>query len=419
MAKIALSITEGRVIRDFFENGLLDLANQQGLEIICFTPAARVDEFVSKWSRPNVQFLPLYPYALRGRAYRGARLRDLLLKRGKWSLQLWRRLEPYFFRGEPAYMDAMKDVALAVITNPLFHEEMAIYSTALELGIPTVGVLRSWDNLYKGFRIRPDMLAVWNPVNRREAMDLMMYESEQVIMLGATQFDPYFDPDSSWSRERFAHSMGLDVNRPIITMATLGAFLPKFDETYLADILLEAIRTGQIDPESQLVIRLHPASKMEYFSKYVDMPDVRLSHPAGYIPTLGWTMTRDDVVFMANLLRHSDVVISPGSTITIETAIFDTPTIVPIFNAYQPELNKEQYDRHLSTHFKRLADLDLIPIVREPEGLISAINCALADKTWYREQRTQLVHDYIHFTDGRSVIRLVEWIVKLANQHNG
>jgi CDP-glycerol glycerophosphotransferase (TagB/SpsB family) len=231
--------------------------------------------------------------------------------------------------------------------------------------------------------------------------------------LGAAQFDAYFAPGTTWSREQFASYYQLDSSRPVIVLATLGAFLHLYDETYLVDWLLQEIANGGIPGKPQIVIRLHPASKLEYFQKYLSHPDVRISFIQGYIPSLGWTMTRDDVIAVANLLRHADLVISPGSTITIEAAIFDTPTIVPLFHVYQPELGKKQYDFHLRNHFKRLRELDLVPFADTPDELRSYVNRALTDKSWYRNQRTQLVHDYICFTDGRSAERLSDLILQL------
>jgi CDP-glycerol glycerophosphotransferase (TagB/SpsB family) len=126
-------------------------------------------------------------------------------------------------------------------------------------------------------------------------------------------------------------------------------------------------------------------------------------------------MAREDVITVANILRHSDVVISPGSTITIETAIFDTPTIVPVFHTYQPELGSLQFNQHLATHFRRLQELDLVPIVNDSESLVQAIHHALNDRTWYQQQRAQLVREYICYTDGKSTQRLADLICKLIH----
>ena len=410
--KIVLSITEGRVIRDLFENGFLNMVRAHHLDVICFTPAARVPQFVAQWSQPGIIFCQLKSYELESRTYRSLKIRDALLRHARFLLPLWRRNAPKLSAPEPALMNEMNGVRLVVLTHPMFHTEFPVFRAALELKIPTLGVLRSWDNLYKGLRIMPDTLAVWNEVNRGEAVRLMGYNPEQVKVIGGAQFDPYFAPDTNWTREQLAAHLQLDVSRPIIVLATLGAFLHLYDETYLADWLLNEIDNGNIPGRPQVVIRLHPASTLEHFQKYLSNPDVRISFIQGYIPSLGWTMNRCDVIELANLLRHSDLVISPGSTITIEAAIFDTPTVVPLFHTYQPELGKQQYDFHLRNHFKRLRELALVPFVNAPEELLIAVNRALADKSWYRTQRAQLVHDYIHFIDGHSTERLVDLITQ-------
>ena len=164
-----------------------------------------------------------------------------------------------------------------------------------------------------------------------------------------------------------------------------------------------------------MVCRLHPWSRFEHFQRYAEHPDVRLSYVDRYLPVLTWYMTRQDVVLVANMLHHADAVITPGSTITLEAAIFDTPTLVPIFHPYQPEKAQDYFTRVVfGKHFKRIEQLDLVPVIRQPEDFVPAINRCLADPDWYRAQRARLVRDYLHFTDGRSVERFVNLIFRLV-----
>ncbi len=417
MINIIISFSEGRVVRDLFYNSFPELLHQYGLNLEVFTPAQRVPEFTQRWEQPGVRFYPLPPCSLSKSEYRALAIRARIIQSAPRLLDLWLRIErAQYNQPDPAIVGVFRreNPSLLVITNPMQHHELPVFRAAQSLGIPTLGVIRSWDNLYKGLRLRPDVLAVWNPINREEAIRLMKYPPERVEMIGATQFDPYFDPAGVCTRQEFAAGLGLDPARPIITLATLGAFQHQYDETYLMDWLMDAIRAGELPPEAQVICRLHPASRLEQFLKYQAYPNVRLSFIDKFIPSLGWTMTREDVFFVANLLRHSDVVISPGSTITIETAIFDTPTIVPIFHTYQPEAGKLQFNQHLATHFRRLKELDLVPIVDTPEALAEATRRALADRSWYRAQRKQLVDDYIYFTDGKSTERLVDLINRLS-----
>jgi len=414
---VALSFHEGRVVRDLFHNGLLEALGERGIGVLLVTPAAKVPAFVREWSRPNTLFAPLPRYSLSRNQERALSLAKRLAGAGSLRSRAWQLVYRRLFAPDPSYVELIRTLGctLAVVTNPISHFEMPFLRAAQEVGITTLGVVRSWDNLYKHLRLRPDWLAVWNEVNRREACRLAGYRPDRVVVTGASQFDGYFGPDSVWSREQFTSTMDLDPGRPIVTVATLGELQYLYDETYLPDLLLKAVSDGALPPGTQLVCRLHPASRLEHFGAYASSPDVRVSYMKGYIPTLGWTMTRDDVVHVANLLRHSDVVVSPGSTITVEAAIFDTPCVVPVFHPYQPELALRQFQGHtLATHYRRLVELDLVPIIEREEDLIPAINRCLASPAWYRSEREQLVRDYVSFTDGRSTQRVADLICRLA-----
>src|SRR5207244_9305221 len=59
--RVAMSVTEGRTVRDLFANGVLELLGEAGVEVTVFTEAVMVPQFVAEWSRPNVRFEPFYP----------------------------------------------------------------------------------------------------------------------------------------------------------------------------------------------------------------------------------------------------------------------------------------------------------------------------------------------------------------------
>lgn len=416
---IAFSFTEGRIVRDLFYNNFFNILINNNYMIKIFSPAARVDSFVKKWGKPKQKILTLKPFLWKDKSATLLRWRNRILNYMPFLLTMWLFIEKLL--ADPPDPKIINELIndkpkLVVITNPMEHHEYPLYRAAQYLGIPTLGVVRSWDNLYRGFRIRPDHLAVWNSINKNEAIEIQRFNPDKVHIIGATQFDPYFQDEGKISKDSFAKLLNFNPKKPLITLALLGPFQHQYDETYLLDWLIGAIESGQIPKESQIVCRLHPWSRLEQFLKYQKYDFIRLSWMTEFIPSLGWTMTKEDVYFVGNLLRHSDVVISPGSTITIETAIFDTPTLLPIFHTYQPELGKIQFNNHLSTHFKRLKDLDLVPIIETPDDLAKAINHCLLDRSWYREARKHLVDDYMHFTDGKSTDRLAELIIKLGQE---
>lgn len=325
----------------------------------------------------------------------------------------------YLYSPPQEYLEQFrqKRPSLLVVTHAHLLNESELISAARSLKIPVLGIVRSWDNVHKGLQSRTDHIAVWNEINRNEVIELDRYRPSDVTMVGASQFDPYFQEDTVWSREKLAERFNLDPARPILLFASLGNFIPGLDETCWMDQLLALLDKGAIPGDCQIICRLHPLSRFEHFQRYTRHRNVRLSYVEGYYPGLTWYMTRDEVVEVGNMLRHADIVMTPTSTITLEAAIFDRPTIVPIFHPYQPERAKAFFStRQLGKHFGRIERLDLVPIIRRAEDFAPAINHCLQDPNWYKAERAQLVRDYVHFTDGRSVERLSKLIQQLAEQ---
>jgi len=251
MTRIIVSVDEGRTVRDLFYNGFLDLLIEKGFEISIFTEAVTVPPFIQSWKKPGVEFHRLLPTSFtKARNYAFRARRKLM----QWNiprplLEGYLALEQHFlYPAREEYIQQLKDnkPALLVTTNALSIREVDLVNSAHTLGIPTVGLVRSWDNVHKGLQSRPQHLAVWNEVNRQEVISLDRYQPQNVTIVGPCQFDPYFSPDTIWSREKFAALFDLDPNRPIILFATLGYFIPGLDETCWMDVLLDKIAQGAI-----------------------------------------------------------------------------------------------------------------------------------------------------------------------------
>jgi len=417
---IVVSITEARTIRDLFNNGFLDRLLSQGYRITICTEAVTYPPIVAEWEKRGIQVLKMVPMVATSMIQR--RTRQVRRKLAKWQFTwLLERFNDWERRKvvppNPYYLEWLRENKpdLVVATNPRLYHEASLISSAIELKIPTIGVVMSWDNVHKGINTRPERIVVWNDINKQELQDLEGYRPEQVKVIGAPPFDPYFNPENIWNREKFADHFRLDPNRPIIMFATLGQFFVTLDETVWMDLLIKAVDKGELVGNPQIICRLHPLSRYEFFQKYTTHKDVRLSHINKYIPVLGWYMDRADVIEMANMLYHSAVVITPGSTVTLEAAIFDKPTIIPVFHPYQPERGKHYFDTYAFTrHFDRIMKNKIVEVVRDQGKFIPLINQALEDKTLNSAGRKQLVQDYVHFTDGESTERLADLCIKLA-----
>jgi hypothetical protein len=163
---------------------------------------------------------------------------------------------------------------------------------------------------------------------------------------------------------------------------------------------------------------MHPWSRDTYFKALADRPDVVVSRYENYVPGLTWTPTRDETILAGNLLRHADVIISPGSTMCIEAAIFDTPTVVPAFNEYMPEVFDAYFrETWLDQHFGRLNRNDWVPVARTGADMIAWINKALSDKSWYSEGREEIRGELLGPLDGNATERFADVVIRAATGH--
>jgi CDP-glycerol glycerophosphotransferase (TagB/SpsB family) len=286
--------------------------------------------------------------------------------------------------------------------------------------VPTVGNVISWDNPYRSFAAWPDVITCWSEETKEDCATMCAHPAGRIRVVGAPQFDAYCSDDFLWPKEKLCSKLGLDPARPIILYATLGQGLPFVDETGTFAAYLEAVDRGLIEQNPQTVLRLHPLSRLPYFESLIDRDDVVVSRFTGYLPGMMWAPSRDEIVLAGNLLAHAAVCVSPGSTMTIEAAIFDTPTVMPAFNPLTGEEYKKFFEIvWLKRHFRRLIEEDLIPVANSTAELVGAINTALHNPAWYRDQRVSLRDTILGPLDGRSTERLAGVVVSAGRIRGG
>lgn len=419
MPHILIEIHEGQIVRNLLENGLLNLLQGQHTKIILVTSAARVASFTAQYGGPNIEFHDLGLLAHSGLSawenYEFA-LGQRLSLAGIHGLRrfIWNRLaEPWVAQRtqrERAFLESHRpDIVVSTHLSQVYGR--GLVAAATQMGIPTVGNLNSWDNAWKGLKVRPALVTCWSETNKSELCNLASYRPEQVQVIGATAFDVYFAPDAQWNRAQLCAKLGLDAQRPVVLFATLGQFKQQIDETSPLEVLMKSIQIGAIPRRPQVVVRLHPWSRETYFKSLLKYPDVTISRYERYIPGLTWTPTREETILAGNLMRHADVVISPGSSMVVEAAIFDTPVVVPIFNEYMPEVFEKYFQQTwISKHFGHIYRNNWVSIAKQPEEMISAINTALTNPDWYQDGRRQIRENILGPLDGKATERFASAI---------
>lgn len=296
--------------------------------------------------------------------------------------------------------------------------EIRLLRQARRRGVRSVSVVYSWDNLSsKGVMgAVADRLIVWSEIMRREAEELHDIPGHRVDICGAAQFDVYGRPAGLRSREEFCRRMRLDPTRPIVT---LGTITPRFFPTNLeiAQILVDAIRSGDLPRECQLLIRLHP----QVINKGVAADDlgpyrafeaahegVRLNVPETVVWGSLASPAPDDGQVLAEILRHSAVLIHPGSTLAVDAAAMDCPVIGLGFDGFVAKPYGESIRRWWDfTYMQAVVRSGGQPIARDRPELLALVRRYLEDRSVDRDGRARLRDAVAFRIDGQSAERVV------------
>jgi len=413
MTTIVISVQTGMVARDLLRCGPLErILGHPAARVVLLTPGVRDPAFVDEFAQARLDVVPLDPYAPSPLVWR------LMTRRWRYArspamADLVHSVEQRLIPTPAAYTALFQKYAprLVVSGDPLRPGDANLIATARRHGVPTLGSVRSWDNILKHLRTRPDALTVWNALNAQEAVKIDRYRPDQVTQVGAPQLDGYFqNPGPLMTREE----LGLDPRKKALVLAT-SSFTYDSDQTYLVDMLLDAIRGGEIRHPLQIVLRLHPDDRVGRYLKYRHAPEIVLDVPERFFATLGWTMTRADLDRMVALLRHADLVVNFATTVTLESAIVDTPTLLVAFSPIDPdEMQRYVVGLHFRMHYKALVERDLVPVAWDRTQLVGWINRYLDDPSLYRTQRAAIVREWVQFTDGASGQRLGDAILRHA-----
>ena len=161
-------------------------------------------------------------------------------------------------------------VVLASLTYSR-SQQLDLLKAARSLGIPVAAAIMSWDHLSSKalLHLTPDLVIVWNEVQRREAIEMHGLPAERIVETGAQCYDQWFSRTPAQSREAFCRAVGLDPARPFVLWVH-SALSPTPDppEPVLVRRWIEALRASA-DPTLRdigVLVRPHPERMKEWTS---------------------------------------------------------------------------------------------------------------------------------------------------------
>ena len=273
-----------------------------------------------------------------------------------------------------AFYHEVKSILIAITPKKLFcsHQRgvqcAPIFAAAQDLGIETITVIYSWDNLPKArMALQADKYLVWSDYMQQE---LQLYypeiKEEQIFVTGTPQFECYKQPENIIPKEAFYNQYDLDLNKKIICYSGDDVLTCPDDPKYLDDLADELIKNN-LDNKYQILLRRCPVDISGRFDKIISKyPDLIKQAPPlwNFEPNSSWTTIYplpEDVKLLVSTVYYSDLVVNLGSTMAFDFGMFGKPCI---YINYDQE-DKVDLDWSVRTiynfqHFKSMPNKEVV-----------------------------------------------------------
>ncbi|MBI5526054.1 MAG: hypothetical protein HY897_06935 [Deltaproteobacteria bacterium] len=324
------------------------------------------------------------------------------------------------------YREMFRNARPAVVAgfSPEGPREMLLVETARAAGIRTAVMVRSRDNLSAKIHHMPraDRYLVWSEATK--SFFLKMYpevEPEDVVVTGSPQFDRHRDSGFALGREELFGRVGLDPARPLVvyTMATPGLIDL---ETDIVQHLADAAHARKFAGGAQLLVRGHPRmfgsnlpllareyDEAKCYPKRGSSPYRSAEHEAHVVRLI----LEDEPVHLATLACQ-DVQVNVCGTMTIDSAIYDKPTVNVYYDIPRASHGFSVRRFYERSDVKEMMAYGASRLARSPEECIALINRYLEDPTLDAAGRRRAREEDCGPLDGRAGARIAEALKELA-----
>lgn len=434
MKTVFITSFHGLVSR-VLEAGIIDLLKKAGVRIILFVSADKADYFKKVFSGPAVSIEPIdYRPTLWEKRFNNLALLFLPTRtmRVKWRCDIRNRLGYFLNSIVPRFLPpAFLGFILQRLENVFVHPELDLYfkkynpdlvfstdlqinsdiaflKVARQMGVKTVGMIRSWDNpTAKGLlRFVPDKIIAVNEVVKEEVVQYNGVAAGKIAVTGFPPYDAYVNRPRR-NRVDFFKELGADPNKKLIFFAPAG---DRYIDTDWQ--LFEILRSAP-----QILVRFPPGDTVT-LKNFQRPPNMFFYQPGVGFGKGGFKsreMTYEDVFSLADQLYYSDVIITGPSTIIVDAAAFDKPII---FYAIDGEEKDRPYCQSLRRyydydHLKKIIQTGGVRLARNRQELLAGINKYIADPSLDAEGRRRIREEQCWRLDGKSSSRLANCILSL------
>ena len=449
---IFIVIYRGLIGRNIFRSDIFKiLKNRSDLKIILFLPPGVPEYFKQEFGGENIIFEEINPpklsrfrkmvfmYLLKhhlftvttrsaawfgsGKPRRGLKEKLnyiifwpalFILSKLPFSSKMFQYLEAKLYPDTlyDEYFDKYKPDALFV-TNLLSTTDSPFIKAAKRKAVPSICLLKSWDNLDKyGMQAKVNKLLVQNSNLKKMALRWHGYKDNEVEIVGFSQFDIYTKKDLIMPRDEFFKKTGLDPNRKIIFFGSEGKWSPN-DESQI-DVIYKAIQESKFSSPCSLIIRPYFGDiYKDRYKPYKDRPNIYVddSHRIHKFWPDMWDPTGEELVLFMNILRYSDVTINIKSTLALDAACLDKPIIAVRYGAFINNGRDATPDLYDHLHYVDVMKTGGLNVVDNDGELLAAIDGYLKNPILHHEGRERLRNELCGPWDGLSGKRVARHVI--------
>ena len=243
--------------------------------------------------------------------------------------------------------DLAPDVVVLASLTYSRSGQLDLLKGARRLWIPVAVAIMSWDHLSSKalLHVAPDMVLVWNDMQRREAVEMHRLTDERIVTTGAHTYDHWFGRAPSRSAAELAACVGLRADRPFL-LYVCSAFSPKPrpPEPVVVRRWIEMLRASG-DPalrEVGVLVRPHPERVNEWARASLDgLNNVAFSG--------GNPIDKQSKSDYFDALFHSRAVVGLVTSAFLEAAILGKPVLTFTLPEYRPHQEEMVHFQYLTT----------------------------------------------------------------------
>lgn len=424
MKKILIIVPAGAVARDFFECSLIaEIKKNKNLSIEVWCHENVLDYVRSNYTDYNL-IIDVLPYApLNWFIIKLLSLRHFFTRRKiVLGIKTVFTVEKLLARNEALKKKLISTKPnLIIYPTPRFiNYEVKLGIIAKKLSIKLLCIVSSWDNMSKNpLLLRFDNLFVWNRQMKAWAVERHFYNEKQISVVGALQFDPHF-------RRIFetvstgTHKEGKTIN---LVYATMGLLNWNFKEDEFVLYLYKIIRSLNPKNKIKLILRLHPHDQTRFQNIFNNMEGVEIhSNKMKFNPANrsgDWYMNKDDIEDIQELLMNTDIMLNMGTTLHIESVIFNVPSYIVNFHPTNDEyvktnLKKIAFDKH----FSPLIAKGLINFISGEKELIEILERISNGDKLNITDRDALIKEVVEYSDGRTAKRISGGVANFVEEQS-